>query len=135
MLFFDRARQHDDLRCAARHLQPGGLAAFHLPLLALMRKAGPPNPQAAVLNKALDGGGELRLYVRERRFREDVGRLEQVIDYEEVDARGGAARRSSERLAYYMAEPEPLAAEAGLTLDRPAIPLGEVGEVWVFRKA
>ncbi|THD77150.1 MAG: class I SAM-dependent methyltransferase [Phenylobacterium sp.] len=122
-------------KSAARHLKPGGLAAFHLPLLSLMRRASPPDPEAVVLNEALDGGGRLRLYVRERRFREDVGRLEQVIDYEEVDARGAAARRSSERLAYYMADPEPLAAEAGLRLDRPAIPLGGVGEVWVFRKA
>lgn len=120
---------------AARHLSEGGLAAFHLPLLELMRSAGPADPTAMVLDEPAPGGGRLRLYVRARRFRDDIGRLEQVIDYEAVDARGAARPRSSERLAYYMADPRPFAETAGLALDRAPIPLGGVGEIWVFRKA
>ena len=119
---------------AARHLEPGGLAAFHLPLLEVMRGAGPADPQARALDEPLPGGGRLRLYIRERTFKENIGRLEQVIDYEELDARGHSVRRTSERLAYYMADPAPPALSAGLELDRPPIELGEVGQIWVFRK-
>jgi len=58
-----------------------------------------------------------------------------VIEYVELDAQGRPLRRSPERLTYYWTDPQPLAAAAGLTLDRRPIPLGGVGEVWVFRKA
>jgi hypothetical protein len=43
-------------------------------------------------------------------------------------------RRSPERLTYYVADPAPLAAPEGLTPDPQPIPLGELGEIWVFRK-
>ncbi|MDB5419525.1 MAG: hypothetical protein JWP50_2944 [Phenylobacterium sp.] len=119
---------------AARHLASGGLAAFHLPLLDLMRQASPPDPKAVVLDEPIPGGGRLRLRVLERRFREGVGRLEQVIEYEALDAKGATVRRSAERLSYYMADPAPLAAAAGLTLDRDPIALGGVGDIWVFRR-
>uniref|UniRef100_UPI00286B49CA class I SAM-dependent methyltransferase n=1 Tax=Phenylobacterium sp. TaxID=1871053 RepID=UPI00286B49CA len=66
---------------AARHLRPGGLAAFHLPLLEVMRRPGPANPAVPVLDRPTPAGGRLLLYIRERRFREDVGRLDQVIEY------------------------------------------------------
>jgi SAM-dependent methyltransferase len=120
---------------AARHLRDGGLAAFHLPLIGLMQQAGPPDPRAAVLDQPLPDRGRLRLYVRERRFRAELGRLDQVIDYEALDARGRPVRRSSERLAYYMADPTPFAAGAGLAPDQAPIDVGGVGEIWVFRKA
>jgi SAM-dependent methyltransferase len=120
---------------AARHLDPGGLAAFHLPLVEVMRLPAPTAPNLPVLDQPAPGGGRLQLYVRERRFREDVGRLDQVIEYVELDARGRPLRRSPERLTYYWTDPVPPAAAAGLTPDRPPIPLGGVGEVWVFRKA
>jgi SAM-dependent methyltransferase len=119
---------------AARHLGPGGLAAFHLPRLDIMRRAPAPDPEAMVLDEGLSDGRRLRLYVHERRFREDLGRLEQVIDYEELDMRGRVLRRSAERLAYSMTDPEPFAAAAGLLLDRRPIDVGGVGEIWVFRK-
>jgi len=122
-------------RTAARHLGPGGLAAFHLPLLALMRQAGAPDPAAVVLDEPLPGGGRLRLRVLERRFREEVGRLEQVIEYEQLDARGASLRRSAERLAYYMADPVAPAQAAGLILDREPVSVGGVGDIWVFRRA
>ncbi len=120
---------------AARHLAPGGLAAFHLPLMEIMRLPGPANPGLPVMDQPLPGGGRLRLYVRERSFREAVGRLDQVVEYVELDAAGAVVRRSPERLTYYLTDPEPLAATAGLVRDRDPIPLGGVGEIWVFRKA
>jgi SAM-dependent methyltransferase len=119
---------------AARHLRPGGLAAFHLPLADIMRLPAPPR-EAVVLDQPLEGGGRLQLHILERTFREGVGRLDQVVEYVERDARGAVVRRSPERLTYYVADPEPLAAAAGLTRDRAPIPLGGVGEIWVFRKA
>jgi SAM-dependent methyltransferase len=120
---------------AARHLKPGGLAAFHLPLAEVMRLPGPENPDLPVLDRPTPSGGRLRLYVRERRYREDVGRLDQVIEYVEFDARGGLLRSAFERLTYYHADPDPLAAGEGLTADRPPIQLGGVGEIHVFLKA
>jgi SAM-dependent methyltransferase len=119
---------------AARHLPAGGLAAFHLPRLELMRQAGPPEPAAVVLDESLPTGGRLRLRVLDRRFRPDIGRLAQVIEYEELDPRGASLRRSPERLVYFMADPVPLAASAGLAPDRDPIPLGGVGDIWVFRR-
>ena len=119
---------------AAHHLAPGGLAAFHLPLLEIMRRPGPANPQLPVLDRPLGDGRRLQLYIRERGFREGVGRLDQVIEYVELDPKGRVLRRSPERLTYYLTDPAPLAASAGLALDRPPVALGGVGEVWVFRK-
>jgi SAM-dependent methyltransferase len=120
---------------AARHLADGGLAAFHLPLVDVMRLPGPASLDLPVLDQPAPTGGRLLLYVREREFREEVGRLDQVIEYVELDARGQPLRSSLERLTYYWTDPEPLAQAAGLILDRPPIPLGGVGEVWVFRRA
>jgi SAM-dependent methyltransferase len=120
---------------AARHLKPGGLAAFHLPLVDIMRLPGPHDSSQPVLDEPTPSGGRLLLFVRERTFREDVGRLDQVIEYVELDARGQALRQSSERLTYYHTDPAPLAAPEGLTPDREPIPLGGVGEVHVFLKA
>jgi len=119
---------------AARHLQSGGMAAFHLPLVDVMRLPGPADLDLPVLDQPAPTGGRLQLYVRERTFREEVGRLDQVIEYVELDARGQVLRSSPERLTYYWTAPEPLAQAAGLTLDRPPILLGGVGEIWVFRK-
>ncbi|WP_309604755.1 hypothetical protein, partial [Phenylobacterium sp.] len=120
---------------AARHLRPGGLAAFHLPLLEVMRRPGPANPGLPVLDRPTPAGGRLLLYIRERSFREAVGRLDQVIEYVEHDARDAVLRRGDERLTYYITDPEPLAASVGLLADRAPIPLGGVGEIRVFRKA
>jgi SAM-dependent methyltransferase len=119
---------------AARHLAEGGLAAFHLPLLDVMRLPGPPDLGLPVLDEPAPTGGRLQLFVRERTFREEVGRLDQVIEYVELDARGQTLRASFEKLTYYWTDPKPLAEAAGFILDRPPILLGGVGEIWVFRK-
>jgi SAM-dependent methyltransferase len=119
---------------AARHLMPGGLAAFHLPLLEKMSNPPPINPDLPVLDQPAPSGGRLQLYIRERGFREDLGRLDQVIEYIELDARGQVLRQSLERLTYYLTDPVPLAASEGLAPDCEPLAFGEVGEIWVFRK-
>lgn len=120
---------------AARHLATGGLFAVHLPRLDVMRKLAPIDPTAMVMDQPMADGRRLRLYVRERSFREGLNRLEQVLDYTIVDAAGAEVQRSAERLVLYMQDPQPFAAKAGFTLDRAPIELGGDGDIWVFRKA
>jgi len=120
---------------AARHLRPGGLAAFHLPLIEAMRRPTPETPDLPVLNQPTASGGRLKLYVLDRQFQEDVGRLDELIRYEELDGRGEVLRSSDERLTHYHADPEPLAAAEGLMPDRDPIEIGGVGEIRVYRKA
>lgn len=119
---------------AAGHLPSGGLAAFHLPKLETMQAAAPPDRRLPVVDQPLPDGRRLRLHLLERTFKPGINRLEQVLDYVVLDAAGRVLQRSAERLAYYMADPEPLAATAGLVPDRPPIELGGVGDIWVFRK-
>lgn len=119
---------------AARHLTPGGLAAFHLPKADIMRLPGPRDPGVPVMDQALPDGRRLQLHVRERSFREDIGKLDQVLEYVIRDPAGRELARSPERLTYYTADPAPLAAAAGLAPDRPPIEHGGVGEIWVLRR-
>jgi len=119
---------------AARHLKPGGLAAFHLPRLEALRLNPAHDPGLPVLDRPTPSGGRLRLFVRERTFRESLSRLDQVIEYVELDGRGETLRTSLERLTYYHADPLPLAAAEGLAADRDPIPLGGIGDVYVFRR-
>jgi hypothetical protein len=57
-----------------------------------------------------------------------------VIDYLELDAAGAPVRRTSERLAYFMTDPAPFARAAGFAPDCEPLPLGGVGEIFVYRK-
>lgn len=120
---------------AARHLKPGGRAAFHLPLARLMALPGPADPDRPILDRPLATGGRLQLHIRARAFDAAAGRMDQDVEYVERDAEGAVHRRSTERLTYYVTDPQPLALAAGLTLDRSPVPLGGVGEVWVFRQS
>lgn len=120
---------------AARHLTPGGLAAFHLPRLEIMRLPGPADPTRPVMDQPLPDGRRLLLFMRERTFKPGINRLDQVIEYALADAGGRIVERSPERLTYYVTDPTPLAAAAGLDLDRPPIDVGGVGDIWVFRRA
>ncbi len=119
---------------AARHLDPGGLFAVHLPRLEVMRALPPIDPGALVMDQPLGDGGRLRLYVRERSFREGLNRLEQILDYVVIDASGVERQRSSERLTFYMQDPQPFAFSAGFSLDRPPIDMSGGGDIWVFRR-
>lgn len=119
----------------AAHLAPGGRAAFHLPSERVMTAPGPPDPSLPVARLSVDdAGNELRLFVRERRFREAIGRFDQLMDYVVVDPAGRTVRSSRERLTYYAAEPAPFALAAGLLPDGAPVNLGGVGEVHLFRK-
>lgn len=120
---------------AARHLASESRFAVHLPRLDIMRSLPALDPTTMVMDRPLDGGLRLRLYVRERNFREGINRLEQVLDYAVVDPQGAEVKRSSERLVYYMQDPQPFAQGAGFTLDHAPIDLGGDGDIWVFRKA
>lgn len=120
---------------AARHLGQGGLAAFHLPRLEIMRMPGPADPSLPVMDQPLPDGRRLMLFVRERSFKPGINRLDQVIEYALTDTAGRIVERSPERLTYYVTDPTPLAAAAGLIPDRPPIEVGGVGDIWVFRRA
>jgi len=100
-----------------------------------MRRPTPESPHLPVLNQPTASGGRLKLYVLDRQFQEDVGRLDELIRYEELDGRGEVLRTSDERLTYYHGDPEPLAAAEGLRPDRDPIDVGGVGEIRVYRKA
>lgn len=119
---------------AAKHLAPGGLAAFHLPRAEVMRLPGPGDPDLPVMDQPLPDGRRLLLFVRERVFRETVGRLDQVVEYATTDISGRIVQRSPERLTYYTADPAPLALSAGLALERPPVELGGVGDIFVFAR-
>jgi hypothetical protein len=100
-----------------------------------MRLPGPANPDLPVMDERLADGRRLLLFVRERTFKAGINRLDQVLEYAVTDRGGRIVERSPERLTYYVTDPEPLAAKAGLGLDRPPIELGGVGDIFVFRKA
>jgi SAM-dependent methyltransferase len=119
---------------ASRHLRSGGLAAFHLPLEEIMRMPGPSDTSLPVLDEPTPAGGRLQLFIRERTYREELAKLEQVIEYVELDARGELLRSSPERLTYYTTDPTPVAKAAGLLSDREPIPIGGIGEIHVFLK-
>jgi len=122
----------NSFRTMARHLADGGLVAVHLPAAEAMRGPAPPK-DLVVLDEPLAGGGRLHLHVLERRFREAIGRFDQVVEYVELDARGAVVRRSADRLTYYVADPEPFARAAGLVPDRAPIDHGGVGRIHLFR--
>ena len=118
----------------AKHMAPGALAACHLPRLDLMQRAPPAQASLPVMDEPLPDGRRLKMFVKERSFRAGVNRLDQVIEYALADRDGRIVHRSPERLTYYMSDPVPFAAGAGLVLDREPINVGDVGDVWVFRR-
>lgn len=121
-------------RAVARHMADHARAAIHLPRLEVMRLPPPANADLPVMELEVPEG-RLRLFVRERAFRERVNRLDQVLEYALSDGAGREIQRSLERLTFYMSDPTPFAADAGLVPDRPPVNLGDVGDVWVFRRA
>lgn len=106
----------------ARHLRPGGRAAFHLPSREMLTQ---PLPQVRgpVLQRPLEGGRRLSLFIQERTVKLAVGRVDQVVEYV-VEGPKGVETRSLDRMTYYMADPAPMAVAAGLERLEP-IPLGE----------
>jgi ubiquinone/menaquinone biosynthesis C-methylase UbiE len=121
-------------RGMARHLKSTGRCAVHLPLVELMARPDPVDSSRPVMRTPTgEAGRTLELFVRERSFRPAIGRMDQVFDYVVTNAAGAVEHRSFERQTFYAADPVPFARDAGLVLDRPAIRLGAVGDVFVFR--
>lgn len=118
----------------ARHLNPGGRAAVHLPVGEAMAGPGPVDKNLPVMRQTVDDGRSvLQLYVRERRFRESIGRFDQVLEYVVTSTFGQPERRSFERQTFYAADPAPFAQAAGLRADGPPLDMGGVGEIHLFR--
>lgn len=119
----------------AARLAPGGRAAFHLPRADRLAAAPAPPPDRPVLRAPFnDQGQELLVFVHDRRARPEIGRFDQVLDYQVRDAQGRVQASSRERLTYYAADPAPFARSAGLEPDGDPIALGQVGDVHVFRR-
>jgi SAM-dependent methyltransferase len=119
----------------ARHLKPGGRSAVHLPVRDLMASPGPADPKRPVLNLPTgEDGRTLQLFVRERRFKPEVGRMDQLLDYVVSAPSGAVEARSFERQTYYAGDPAPFAEEAGLIATGPPRRLGEVGDVFLFER-
>ena len=117
----------------AKHLRPGGLAAFHLPVEERMRESPPPSDKPVFMHP-LDGGGAVALYILEHSFNPKLGRMDLVMDFVTKPASGAVAVHSHERLTYYLADPVPFADAAGLEVAMVPINVGGVGAIHVFRK-
>lgn len=119
----------------ARHLKPGGRCAVHLPVRDLMASPGPADPKRPVLHLPTgEDGRTLQLFVRERRFKPEVGRMDQLLDYVVSTPSGAVEARSFERQTFYAGDPVPFAAEAGLEPAGPPRRLGDVGDVFIFER-
>lgn len=126
------AAWRNTFNCVSKHLKPGGVAAFHLPVAAKM-SAEAPSPNVPVFRRDLEDGRVLTLYVASQTMRADIGRMDLCVDY--VLSRGGSEQRHRERLTLYDGDPGPFAEQAGLVAERAPIPLGGVGLIHVFRAA
>jgi SAM-dependent methyltransferase len=114
----------------ARHLRPGGRAAFHLPSKAMLDQPLP-KVRGPVLQRALEDGRRLSLFIQARTTKPAVGRYDQVVEYV-VEGPGGVESRSLDRMTYYLADPAPAALAAGLEPE-PTVMLGQ-NPVHLFRK-
>ena len=114
-----------------RHLRPGGLAAFHMPDVGKM-SLPPPPPNQPVLQQTATDGSRLTLYVLEHAFRPGLDRMDITLDYVVTGPSG--EKHSPERLTYYGGDPDPFALKVGLIVDRPPVPLGDQGQVHVYRR-
>lgn len=117
----------------ARHLKPGGIAAFHMPLADRMG-AAPPPPDRPVSREALPDGEALVLFVAGQTFNAKLGRMDLLLDFVTVGADGKAKARSREKLTYYTADLTPYAAAEGLAQHHEPVSMGETGAIHLFRK-
>lgn len=113
----------------ARHLKPGGVAAFHLPVPSKMR-GSPPPPDHPVLLTGTASGESLALYVVSQTMDEDIGKMDLLLRYAVNGPRG--MKETLERLTLYAGDPEPFAAASGLRPYRDPAPLGDDGFVHTF---
>jgi SAM-dependent methyltransferase len=129
------APRRNAMAMAARHLRPGGIAAFHAVLPSGVSDPAPVDPERAVLDVAYDAeGARLKLYVAAQSFDAATGRFQQQLDYVQEDPEGREVRRSAETLTYYVSDLEADAKGFGLTLKQKISPFNTVGEMWVFER-
>lgn len=120
---------------AARHLRPGGIAAFHAILPSAAAQPAQVDPSRPVLDVGYDADdNRLKLYVQAQRFEPATGLFQQDLDYVQEDAAGKELRRSSETLTYYVSDLEADAKGLGLTLKQKISPFNRVGEMWIFER-
>ena len=114
----------------ARHLKPGGRAAFHL---ASAEMLGQPLPdvRGPALIRPIEGGRRLVVSIADRSSKPQIGRYDQTIEYV-VEGPRGVEARSLDHMTFYAADPRPFAEAVGLQADGTA-PLGP-NLVHLFRK-
>jgi SAM-dependent methyltransferase len=115
----------------ARHLRPGGRAAFHLPSKAMLDQPLP-KVRGPVLQRSLEDGRRLTLFIQARTSKPAVGRYDQVVEYV-VEGPRGIESRSLDRMTYYLADPTSAALAAGLEPEAPV--MLDQNPVHLFRKA
>lgn len=117
-------------KATAKHLVPGGVAAFHLPIPAKMGSTPPP-PSRQVLLEGAPDGRSVALYVADQTMDSDTGRMDLTLKYAVSGPRG--VQETFERLTLYAGDPAPFAATAGLEQVGTPLPMGVDGFVHVFR--
>jgi len=123
------------MKSIAKHVRAGGLVAIHAVNPQTIGAQPAMDPNKALIDTAYDEAGRrLAIYLRSQAFDPESGRLEQILDYVMSAPDGTEARRSPERLTYFVSDLEADAAGTGLVLDRKISPFNTVGEMWVFRK-
>jgi SAM-dependent methyltransferase len=120
-------------RSVAKHLKPGGVAAFHLPVGEKMAIA-PPAADQPVFRQPAGDGRTLTLYVNSQTMNPKIGRMDLVLDYAISGADGVEQSRSRERLTLYSGDPDPFAIAAGFERAQEPTGLGEVGAVYIYRR-
>jgi SAM-dependent methyltransferase len=112
---------------AAAHLEPGGVAAFHMPRAELMR-VRPAVMGAPVLQGEAADGRALSLSIAHWAFR--GSRLD--LDMEYALTTDGRPLTSRERITLFSDDPTPAASAAGFVLDRLPVQQG-AGDIYVYR--
>lgn len=114
----------------ARHLRPGGRAAFHMPSREMLSQPLPA-VRGPALQRMLDNGSRLSVFIKERTAKPAIGRYDQVVEYV-VEGSKGVETRSLDRMTFYVADPATAAQAAGLEAIEP-VALGD-NAVYLFRK-
>lgn len=109
------------LRCVARHLEPQGVAAFHIPVAEMMASPAPPSGTAVFQS------GALTIKLAAKTFDAANGRMDLDLDYTVPQ---GSSR---ERLTLFCGDLDQAATSAGLVAHSPPQPLGRPGVVQFYR--
>lgn len=117
----------------ARHLNPGGRFAAHLPDSAKLGQAAPPSGSLLFQTPIADGERLALVFVGQQ-ISAKTGRFDLTLDYVVSAPNGAEIRRSRERYTLFDGDPLPFARKAGLLPVGEPIPLGASGAVHIFEK-